>query len=138
MDLDALSLTKLESLRLAICDALVVVTAAERKGIILSTEIYPDEVGCFEYALRPARAAAGDEDEDLPETASEEVGGVAGFCSASKCGENRTGTESETSGDSRERPAPHSRRPASPPSVGAIIEPGGDAAKPGNPFGRVG
>lgn len=42
-----------------------------------------------------------------PVMASEKVGGVAGACSALSCGENRTGTESETSGDGVERHAPN-------------------------------
>lgn len=37
------------------------------------------------------------------------LGGVAGTCSGIKCGENRTGTESETSGDSVERHATNSQ-----------------------------
>lgn len=50
-------------------------------------------------------ATAGETAQISPEGANDILGGVAGACSGIKCGENRTGTESETSGDSVERHA---------------------------------
>jgi uncharacterized protein (UPF0335 family) len=64
---------------------------------------------------------------NLPETESEILGGVAGACSGIKCGENRTGTESETSGDSVERHAQISKFVADPShatdTAGAVVAP---------------
>ncbi|MCB1394374.1 MT-A70 family methyltransferase, partial [Nitrobacter sp.] len=50
-----------------------------------------------------------DHEPTSPAMASEMVGGVAGACSAISCGENRTRTEIETSGDSAERRATNSQ-----------------------------
>ncbi|MES0207899.1 DUF2312 domain-containing protein [Mesorhizobium sp. M0028] len=60
-----------------------------------------------------ASVGAGTDAINSPEAANELLGGVAGACSGIKCGENRTGTESETSGDSLERQAPNSPAMAS-------------------------